>query len=73
MLTTRGQEVDGDRTDRTAIHEAQQYLLGMPRTLAQEQSVTGQGFGIGVLLAPFQFFKAGHGIRVHPAVLIGLG
>ena len=73
VLTTRTQEVDGDGADRTAIHEAQQHLVGVQGTLAQEQSVTGQSFGIGVLLAAFQFLKVGHGICVFPAVLIGLG
>jgi hypothetical protein len=73
VLAARGQEVDRDRADRAAIHQAQEHLVGLGVLAAQQESVTRQRFGIRVLFAASAFLQVGQGIGVYPAVLIGLG
>src|SRR5947207_6218984 len=71
MLTTSTQKVDGDPTSRTTIHETQQHLICLLGS-SQQQSITGESLGIGILFAPFFFLQPGHVIFVDPAVLIRL-
>lgn len=52
LLGTPTQEVDGDRTDRPAIDEAQPHLLaalGGVDPAARQQAIAGQRLGIGII------------------------
>lgn len=58
MIATYVQKIDGDRADGTAIHKAQEHLVGMLGTAAQQHAITRQGFGIRVLAARVRVLAA---------------
>lgn len=73
LLAARRQELDGDGTDRTAIHETQEHLLALFVMAAQQQPGARERFGIGVLFAALELLEVRYGIGIHPAMLLGLG
>ena len=71
LLAALFKKVDGHGTDGTAIDKAQKHLVTRLVMVAQQHSITGQGFRIRILFAPFELLEP-RPVIFHPAVLLGL-
>jgi len=67
------QKVDRDRTDWPPTDKAQQHLVDLLRSAAQQQPIAGQRLGIAVILGSFEFLEVCKSVGVAPAMLIWLG
>jgi hypothetical protein len=66
------QKVNRDRADGAPVHKAQQHLVGLLGSAAKEQPITGQGFGIAVVLGTGEFLERHNRVVVRPTMLVGL-
>ena len=71
-LTAPRQEVDGDRTDGTPCHEAQQHLFRTGGLMPHQQAITGQRLGITIRLRAVQFLQPERRRTGTPTMLLGV-
>src|SRR5215471_11422230 len=68
-----GQKIDGDGTHGAPSHKPEPHLLGLLRLWPQQQAITGEGLGIGIVRRRAQLLQLVRGFGVCPAMLVGLG
>lgn len=67
------QKIDRDGAHGAPGHKPEPHLLGLGRLRPQQQAITGQGLGVGIVRGRGEFLQFIRGIGLCPTMLMGLG